>query len=338
MKALVTGGTGFLGRRLVRRLLRQGVALRCLVRPTSDLTKLREFVGSAGTDQLELIPCSLGRIDSFPEIAAGCDVVFHLAAAVTGSTAVLFMENVVGTRKLLDAVSQSPKPRFILVSSLGVYSTFHLRQGDWVDEKCPLDPKPHWRDAYTYSKIVQEQAVWEAHQKKKIELFVVRPGVIYGPGRDCITARVGLRFGDILVKMGGRQHLPYTFVENCADAIALAGELSGANGEAVNIVDDDPPRARDLLRQYQSSVKRLRVVPIPYPTIGPLSQLFEWYSRRSDGQLPAVLTRYKSMAQWKPLHYSNAKAKKMLGWTPRINFAEGMERTFASLRQAGAGI
>jgi hypothetical protein len=75
------------------------------------------------------------------------------------------------------------------------------------------------------------------------------------------------------------------------------------------------------------------VLPVLQFAIGPLSRLCESYYRCSAGQLPAVLTRYQSMAQWKSLRYSNAKAKALLGWQPQIAFAEGLQQTLVWLRR-----
>jgi nucleoside-diphosphate-sugar epimerase len=335
MRVLVTGATGFLGQRLVKSLLREGTDVRCLVRPSSNLTTLREISGSEAVGRLELFQGSLGQIDSCAEAMRGCEVVFHLAAALRGAPAVLFLNNVIATRQLIGLSCRMGIRRFVLVSSLGVYGTQHLRAGDLLDEQCPLDPEPHRRDAYSYSKVVQEQVAWEACRAACLPLVVIRPGVIYGPSRDCLSGRVGLRFGNFLIKMGGRQQLPYTFVANCAEAIALAGFVRGAEGEAFNIVDDDPPTSRELLKQYRKMVGRIRVLSIPHWAISPLSRLCERYHQWSDGQLPAVLTPYKSAAMWKRLRYTNAKAKAVLGWKPRISFAEGLEPTFAWLRQQG---
>jgi nucleoside-diphosphate-sugar epimerase len=337
MRVLVTGATGFLGKRLVHHLLGRGFQVRCLVRSTANLEALRAEAGEDGRHRLEFCSGSLARIDACAEAVQGCAVVFHLAASLSGATATLFLDNVIGTRKLIDLVHRASVRRLVLVSSLAVYGTAPLAPGAVLDEGCGLEPEPHRRDPYTYSKVVQEQVAWEAYGQGQLPLVVVRPGVIYGPGRDCLTNRVGLRFGNLLLRMGGRQVLPYTFVDNCAEALALAGTAEGVEGQAVNIVDDNPPTCRELVRGYRRAVKRIRVLPVAGVAIGPLSRLFEWYSQRSGGQLPAVLTRYKSMAQWKPLRYSNAKAKALLRWSPRVNFADGLQQTFAWLRLQGGG-
>jgi nucleoside-diphosphate-sugar epimerase len=330
MNIFLTGGTGFLGKRLVPQLLAQGHNVRCLARPGSDTAALRVVAASLpGGGRLTFVPGNLDRPESFiPALECG-DTFIHAAASMAGGTAVLFLNNVVATRRLLDRICGLRLRRFVLISSIGVYGTSRLRSGAVVDESCPLDPSPHLRDPYTYSKVVQDQIAWEAHKRTGLPLVVVRPGVIYGPGRGCLSSRVGLRFGGVMIKMGGGQQVPYAFVENCAAAIERAAAVEKIEGEAFNIVDDELPTANMVLRQHQTRVERMRVVPIPRWGISPLSRLCEWYHEKSRGQLPAVLTRYKSASQWGDLKYSNAKAKALLGWSPRVSVDEGLQRSCA---------
>jgi nucleoside-diphosphate-sugar epimerase len=318
----------------VKDLLDKGHSVRCLVRPSSDCGALRDFAEPDSGSRLELRVVDLVDVGPCAGALAGCDVLYHLASELRGSTPVLFLNNVVTTRRLVEAASRTRIPRFVLVSSLGVYGTAQLRPGDVLDESCPLESKPQWRDPYTYSKVAQEEVAWEAYRQAAIPLVVIRPGVIYGPGRDCISARVGLRLGKLLIRMGGKQQLPYVFVENCTDGVLRAGTTPGIEGQAFNLVDDGLVSGREMLARYRATVGRVRTLVIPYGAIDKLSDLCEWYHRRSRGQLPAVLTRYKSAAQWKPLQYSNARAKVALGWPATISFAEGLGRTLAWLSQA----
>jgi nucleoside-diphosphate-sugar epimerase len=330
---LITGGTGFLGQRLVRCLLARGAEVRCLVRSTSNLAPLQQAARENQSGHLKIFRGNLGRVDSYAAALEGSPLIYHLAASLSGATAVLFMDNVIATRRLLERLGRTPIARFVLVSSLAVYGTNRLRAAEELDETCPLDPEPHRRDPYTFSKVAQERVAWESHGATGLPLVVVRPGVIYGPGRECLTTRVGLKLGNLLVRMGGGGALPYTYVDNCAEALALAGTTPGIEGQAFNIVDDSPPTGRELVRQYRRQVRRLRVLPVYQFAIGPLSRLCEGYARWSQGQFPAILTPYKSQAQWKPLRYNNAKAKDLLGWRPRVAFRDGLEQTFAWLRE-----
>jgi nucleoside-diphosphate-sugar epimerase len=333
MKALVTGGTGFLGRRVVSRLLGREMEVCCLVRPSSNIAPLYDSIDPRFHARLQIIRCHLESVGSSLVEVAGVEVCFHLASELRGATSVLFRSNVHGTRKLMDFASRLQVRRVVHVSSLGVYDAGHLRPGELLDESCPLDPEPHRRDGYTYSKIAQERVVWEASQQQSLPLVVVRPGVVFGPGRDCISSRIGLRLGNFLLHIGGARPLPYTYVENCADAIVQAGLEPAAEGQAFNLVDDNLPASCDLLKTYRRQVKGLHKLTVPQRAIGPLSALCEWYHRWSNGQLPAVLTRYKSAAMWKPVRYSNAKAKAMLGWSPAVDFPTALNATLAWLRE-----
>ena len=327
MTVAVTGATGFLGRRLVRLLVENGMHVRCAVRPTSDVESLRAFVPAGSRRQLEIVPTVLTDGQACRRLLDGCEIVYHLAAALRGGAASLFFSTVIPTRCLIDAACDSNLRRFVLVSSLGVYAAGELRRGAVLDEECPVDPLAHLRDPYTYSKVVQEEVTWEAYAKRGLPLVVVRPGVIYGCERGCLSNRIGLRLGNLVLRMGGRHQLPYTFVENCAEATMLAGIADNAEGQAINIVDDSLPTGREVLKRVRRAGERIRVLPVPGWAVKPLSYFSERYHTFSKGQLPAVLTRHRSAAMWKPLRYSNAKAKSLLGWTPRISFADALQQT-----------
>jgi nucleoside-diphosphate-sugar epimerase len=133
--------------------------------------------------------------------------------------------------------------------------------------------------------------------------------------------------------------VPLTFVENCADAIALAGVAPGAAGATVHVVDDDLPLSRALLARYRREVEPLRAVPVPLPLLGLLARANAWYAARTEGHLPAVLTPYKVASLWRPLRFSNRRAKELLGWIPHVPMAEALDRTFEALaREQGVAL
>lgn len=331
MKALVTGATGFLGRALVPHLLSKGARVRCLARSPKGIKELRQWVTEEQQTRLEVIEGRLDQARVCKLAAEGCNTVFHLAAEMRGAPAALVSANVTGTRNLLKACDRATVGAFVLVSSIAVYGVKHLKRGDCLDETCPLDPAPERRDPYTFSKILQERAAWAAHAAGELPLVVARPGVIYGPGRTCLTGRMGLQIGGAFFLMDGRQQLPYVHVEDCAAAIALAGIAPHAVGEAFNLVDDSAWSAAELLSEYRKRVKKIRTFRIPGWAVQPVSRLVQFYSIRSRGQLPPVLTPYKSDAMWKGLNFCNAKAKSQLGWIPAVDFETGIEQTFESL-------
>lgn len=329
MKVLVTGSTGFLGKALVERLLARGETdVRCLVRAGRDTAALEAIAArypAAGVERF------VGAISSQASAAAALDgvgTVYHLAASMSGAPADMFLNTVVATKHLLDALAAAGRPiKLVLVSSFGVYGVAGLRRGAVVDEATPLEEHPERRDPYSFAKLRQERLVREAQARHGFPLVVVRPGVIYGPGGPRMSARVGLELAGRFLFLGGGNLLPLTFVESCADAIAVAGRADAAVGETYNVVDDGLVTARQYLRRYRREVKRLRVLPIPYPLLQVLSRLVAAYARWSKGQLPAVFTPYKTATSWKPTRFTNAKLK-ALGWRPLVDTGEGLRRTF----------
>ena len=330
MSVMVTGGTGFLGRRLVKLLREDGLHVRCLVRPTSDVEALRRYVGDNLWGGVDVRAVSLTDVDACRDALIDCDVVYHLAAGLGGSPSTLFLNSVIPTRRLIEASLTSDVRRFVLVSSFGVYGAAALKSGSLLDESTPVDQTPHRRDPYSYSKIVQEQAAWDACKQDGLPLVVVRPGVITGPGRGALSSRIGLQLGPLLIRMGGGQTLPYVFVDNCAAAIRQAGLIEGVEGEAFNVLDDDLPTGKQILQMYRQSGRRQRSLWIPRPCIQPLAGAYEWYHRWSRGQLPAVITRYKTASMWKSLRYTNQKAKDRLRWTPTVPLDEAFRRSLCT--------
>lgn len=325
MIAFATGGTGFLGRRVVRCLASNGTRVRCLVRATSNVDELKDFLGPALWQHVEIVTGELSDRDTYQSALSGVDVVYHLAAGMTGGAAVLVLNTVIPTRALTEAAAIAKVPRFVLVSSLGVYGAGHLRQGSTLDETCPVDQLPHKRDAYSYAKILQEKVCREIATANALPLVVIRPGVVFGPGRGALSTRVGLSLAGWTLRIVSSRQLPYTFVDNCAAAICLAGTAPGVAGETFNILDDDLPSVRGVVAAYRRYGRRLRAIWLPQSAIGPLSSLYGWYHNYSQGQLPGIITRYRTETFWKPLIFSNSKAKARLAWTPKVPMEEALQ-------------
>jgi nucleoside-diphosphate-sugar epimerase len=330
---LVTGGTGFLGRRVVLALLGAGYRVRCLVRSDTRAGELTRQIPIALRPRAEMRLGRLQDISARAELFDGCDGVVHLAGRLSGSTSTLFVANVIGTRLLVNAALERRVGRFVLMSSLGVYGTAPMPPGSVLDESCPIDPKPHLRDPYSHSKIAQEHVAWDAYRHQQLPLVVLRPGVLFGPGRSFLSGRVGIRVGPLLVRMGGSRIAPYSYVDNCAQAVASAATARNIEGQAFNIVDDQLPTADELFAAYSTHVARVRSFTVPQWAIGSVAGIYERYASQSAGQFPRVLTRYRASSQWKPLQYSNEHAKRVLGWRPAIAFADGLHRTVSALRR-----
>lgn len=329
MKVLLTGATGFLGRRVFRQLLAKGIGVRCAVRASSSLDMIRGIADQYG-QQLDTVTVNLANEGECFHAVSGCEVVLHLAAALSGCTSSLFQNTVVPTRELIRVSADAGAKRFVLVSSLGVYGPQRLRRYAVLDETCPIDESPHLRDAYSYSKIVQEEVAWQTARDTGMALVVLRPGVIYGDERGVLSHRIGLQFGGRLLRMGGRQQVPFVYVENCADGVVRAGLAEDVDGQAFNLVDDNLPTGRQVIRRYRKSGRRLRVIGIPQFAIPWLAWFNEKYARWTEGQIPAVLSGHRIQAMWKPLRYSNEKARRMLAWSPTVDLDTAFERTLST--------
>jgi nucleoside-diphosphate-sugar epimerase len=245
------------------------------------------------------------------------------------------MNSVVTTRNLLDASLHGGRlQRFVLVSSFSVYTNCRKPRFRHLDESCPVEEHAELRgDAYCFAKVKQEQLVADYGKNFGIPYVVVRPGSVYGEGTDEIVGRVGINALGLFLHLGGSNTIPFTYVDNCAEAIILAGLVKGVEGEIFNVVDDDLPSSRQFLRLYKKNVRRFKSVYVPHVVSHALCYLWEKYSRWSRGQLPPAFNRRRWHAFWKKTRYSNEKLKARLGWAPRVPTAEALRLYFESRTQ-----
>ena len=333
---LITGANGFIGSRVVETLLRYGFNnLRCFVRPSGNLERLHAVLRSYPGAQIEIVAGNLLSPEDCARAANGAVLIYHLAAGIEKSFPGSFMNSVVTTRNLLDAaIRKGCLRRFINVSSFAVYSNWNLARGEWLDETCELESRPVQRaEAYAYAKLKQDQLVREYSQKYGIPHVTVRPGAVYGPGTKSLTARVGIDTFGVFFHLGGSNQIPLTYVDNCAEAIVLAGIKPGVEGETFNIVDDDLPSSRKFLRMYRKNAKGFRSVYFPYWLFYGFCWMWETYSDWSEGQVPPVFNRRRCATYWKGNRYSNRKLKDRLGWKPAVSFSEAAKHYFEYVRE-----
>src|SRR5215469_11130494 len=260
-RILLTGAAGFIGSRVLDRLLELGFQnIVCFTRPSSKLSRTEDSVKPrlAGT-RIEVIEGNLLSRADCERACKNVAVIFHLAAALTTkSFPDAFMNSVVATRNLLESSTLYARlRRFVLVSSISVYT--NRQKSRLLDESCPIDEHPEFRgEAYCFAKVKQEQIVAEYGQRFGIPYVVVRPGSVYGSGRNGITGRVGISTFGPFLHLGGANPIPFTYVDNCADAIVLACLVKAVDGEAFNVVDDNLPTSRQFLRRYKKHARRFK--------------------------------------------------------------------------------
>ena len=332
-RILVTGSNGFIGSKVVENLLEYGFAnIRCFVRPSSRLDRLEKALSrfDAGKN-VELVTGDLLSHDDCRKAAKGVSIIYHLAAGMEKSFAGAFMNSALATRNVMDAFLQCGQPkRFVNVSSFAVYSTLSLKRGDLLDESCPLEDAPRERfDAYGFGKLKQEELVKEYGRKYKLPYVIVRPGYVFGPGKRELSGRIGIGTFGFFIQVNGSHSLPLTFVDNCAEAIVLAGLKANVDGEIFNVVDDELLTCRQFLDAYKKKVKSFRSIRIPYFAGYGLCSLWEKYSKWSKNQLPPAFNGRRCAAEWKGNRYSNQKLKDQLDWKPRVSMEKAMEAFLA---------
>jgi nucleoside-diphosphate-sugar epimerase len=327
-RILVTGSNGFIGAKVVEVLLEHGFTdIRCFVRPSSRLDRLKSVIQRCSAEgNVELVTGDLMSPDSCGQAAEGASVIYHLAAGFDKSFAGAFMNSALATRNLIDAFLERGRPkRFVNVSSFAVYSNLTIKRGAQLDETSPLETAPQERyDAYAFGKLKQEELVQGLGRKGGLPYVIVRPGTVFGPGKKDLTGRIGIDTFGFFIHVGGANLLPLTFVDNCADAIVLAGLVPGVDGEIFNVVDDELLTSAQFLKAYKARVAPFFSVRLPYVFAYGFCRLWEEYSRRSMGQLPPVYNRRRCAADWKGNRFSNQKLHDKLGWRPRIGMDEAM--------------
>lgn len=333
---LITGANGFVGSRVFEMLLEYGfINLRCFVRSDRNLSKLQRIAASSKAE-IDFFQGNLFSQDDCNTAAKDVSVIYHLAIGPTGkSFPSAFMNAVIPTRNLLEAsLRNNCLKRFVNTSSFAIYSNRKKPRWRLLDESCPVDEHPELRgDAYAFAKLKQDQIVREYGQKYGIPYVIMKPGSVYGPDNDKIPGRVGIDTFGIFVHLGGPNKVPFTYVDNCAEAIVRGGLMYGIDGETFNVVDDDLPSSREFLSLYKKHVKHFRSIYIPHVLSYVLCYLWEKYSTLSEGQLPPVFSRSEWHAYWKKTRYTNAKLKTRLGWRMKVSTAEGLKRYFESCRE-----
>jgi len=333
---LVTGATGFIGAALVESLLDRGFCnVRCFARHSSQLSRLEALSQRHNGVGIEVVKGNLLSREDCTAAAKDAAVIFHLATGRDGkSFPDAFMNSVVTTRNLLEASLRSQRlRRFVNISSLSVYTNTKKFRGRLLDESCPVEEHPEQRgDAYCFAKVKQDEIVAEYGRRFGIPYVILRPGYVLGPGKSGIAGRVGTGSFGVFLHLGGSNTIPFTYIDNCAEAMVLAGLTNGVDGDVFNIVDDDLPSSRQFLRLYKKNVRSFTSLYVPHAMSYVLCYLWERYSTWSEGQLPPVFNRKTWHVYWKKTLYSNEKLKMRVGWTPTISMAEACKRYFESCR------
>ncbi len=321
---LVTGGTGFIGGHCARRLRRKQARVRVLARRPERAAGLPKL-------GIEVVPGDLTAPATLAAAAAGCDVVYHAAAWVgtEGDRGEVWRVNVEGTRNLVAAAAATRVRRFVHLSSCAVYGS---PQRFDVDEESPVRTR---NQLYGDSKVAAEGVVLGACRDQGLPAVVVRPSQVYGPGSTHFTVRPveAIRQRQMILVDGGRHLAKPVYIDNLVDALLRCAEVDGLEGEAINVSDGTAVPWRDFFGAYGRMLGVERLPSVPYPAAWLRAAVSE-LAGALRGKQPTV-TRSTVRALRSRNSFSNGKARRLLGWEPRIDLAEGMRRTEAWLAREG---
>ena len=305
MTCLVTGATGFIGSRLVRRLLDEGCRVRCLVRPGPHVERLRGL-------PVELVEGDITDPAAVRRAVSGARRVFHNAAVIYHyRPRYLYRVNVTGTLNLLRAAAETGIERLVYSSSIAAMGPCRRSP---ADEDQPLTPLSY--DAYGRSKRVAEQALRRFARDCGVPYTVIRMGGVYGPGSPLFSGAVRfLRHGVLPLPGKGDCGLPLGHVDDICSALLLAAGSPAARNRTYIVVDDRPVTVRELVTRFAELLgARVRVYPVSLEFVRPGVRVIEWVSALLRTSIPVSRAIVEYLVR--DHRYSNERAKRELGWRP----------------------
>ena len=322
MRVFVTGGSGFIGKRLVPRLQADGHVVTALLLPAENAPGWRD-VGIARGD--------ITNGSSLAGTMDGQEAVIHLAGAV-GYGQTFERCNAInrdGTRHVADEAAAAGVRRFVHMSSVSVYGR---PVGVTVTEDFPLTKI---NDPYGDTKIDAEHIVTALEAAGKLDLTIVRPTVIYGPGDDKFLPKMveNLRAGRARIIGPGTNIVDAFHVDDAVEFLARVLIDRRAVGGIYNLSNPDNPTWNEFIALVAAAVG----VPaprqhLPYAVAWCLAAAMEavgWATGK-----PPLLTRYGVRVIGKPYFYALDRTRRDLGYTPAIDLREGVRRYFAEAAPA----
>jgi nucleoside-diphosphate-sugar epimerase len=328
MKALVTGGGGFLGKAIVRMLIERGDSVRSFSRsPHPELTDLG----------VEHARGALEDAAAVSEACKGCDIVFHVAAkaGVWGPYDDFHRANVTGTANVIAACREQSIGRLVYTSSPSV--VFDGSDMEGVDESVPYPE--HFEAFYPQTKAAAERLVLQANDAS-LSTVALRPHLIWGPGDNHLVPRI-LERGrkGALRKIGTKPCLVDTiYVDNAAAAHLQAADRLGVGspvaGKAYFLSQGEPLPVWEVVNCILAAgnlppVRRTISPRLAYAAGALLETIYRTFSLPGEPRMTRFLARELSTAHW----FDLSAARRDFGFDPQVSFDEGMDRLQRSLEQ-----
>jgi nucleoside-diphosphate-sugar epimerase len=340
---LVTGGTGFIGGRLVEKLvLEHGARVRVLVRDFARACRIARF-------DVELIAGEVTEPAAVERAARGCAVIFHCAYGNRGTAEEQRAVNVGGTQAVVQSALQAGVSRLVHVSTISVYG--RPPAGD-LDETTPRQPPG---DLYAATKAEAEDLVLDAHRRHGLPAVVVQPAVVYGPFGLAwtIDPLVQLRSRQVVLVDGGEGLCNAVYVDDVADALILAATGAAAPGEVFLVSGEAPVPWKAFYSAYEGMLGVPATLPMAAGELRLLARRHQEAERagremldrlRRDGfaASPAISPEPFRVPSEPMIDFFAARtrvridrAKRLLGYRPRFDLQRGMALTAAWARWTG---
>jgi nucleoside-diphosphate-sugar epimerase len=322
---LVTGASGFIGFHLCAALAARGESVRALYRRAQAPPELLALSEAAGPGRVELFRADLGDEERVREAVRGAGAVIHSAALASdwGELGLFIRENYDATVRLLEAAREAGVSTFVYFSSAVVHGF-----GPHVDtsEKGPYYPIKY---PYQVSKLMTEEFVL-AQNSPGFRTTAIRPCNVYGPGDRTTTYRMYDAILDGVfgyIGSGAALTCPIYVEDLCAGTLA-ALDRAESGGEAILLTDGQRVAWREYVRVMFAAVgTKKRPASLPKPLAFAAAALMTAAARALRAAEAPPLTLYRVEQGSRDYHFSNAKARELLGFEPRVFYEEGLVRT-----------
>ena len=315
---LVTGATGFIGRHLAKRLVREGKPVRVLCRKGSEGKLPKELARRVDVRQGDL-----RDRESLAAAMRGATRVFHCAAHVSdwGSDESFFAANVQGTRWLLEGAREARVGRFVHLSSIAAFGTPAPESFDDASEY------GNSKDAYSRTKAEGEKVVFDFHRSAGLPVTVLRPAVVYGPGGTWLEEPLAMiEQGKMFLVGGGIGTCHPCYVQNLVDAVLLAAEHPAAVGQGFIVADGQSLIFRDYFNAVASIAGKPPITrSIPLVAARAMATMLEAAARVQRKQDRPLLTHTALAMITTRSRMSIDKIRRELGWKPPYTFQEAIE-------------
>jgi nucleoside-diphosphate-sugar epimerase len=322
-RILVTGGTGFTGSHLVKRLLAQGHEVLALDNQPGYFHDELQTLGA------KITIGSVTDRDLMFRLAEGCDVIHHLAAAfrkIDLPKEVYWDVNVNGTRYLLEAAEKHGVRKFVYCSTCGVH-------GDVANPPAPETAPITPADYYQYTKY-EGEVVAQEFIKRGLDVTILRPAAIYGPGDPerwlMLFKRVAP--GRFLMFGNGRATYHPLYIDNLVDALILAAEKPAAKGQTYLIADEKYYSLNDLVQVVGDVINvKVKINRLPFWPLWLVALGCEAVCKPFNISPPIFRRRVDWFRQNRA--FDIGKAKRELGYDARVNLYDGLRQTAVWYRE-----